>query len=185
MHRRPDIAAHIDRSYRKPHCQRSATGYGSRALPALCLLITLPLFARETPPTVVAGTRLRVKFDPTAGTAISRVGDGVSVHLLEPVEAEGREVLPIGTILRGRVLAVRKGDKKTKSYPMIRLGFEEGQLPDGWIFPVSASLADLGVSEHVDSEGVATTDRPSRGEDIGVAAGSAGAGAGAVLSRQQ
>lgn len=126
--------------------------------------------------------RLRVRFNSTVGTAISRQGDGVEVGLINPVEAEGREALPIGTVLTGRVLAVRKGDKHRKSYAMIRLGFTRVTLPDGRSFPLKASLADLGVSEYVDSEGAATTTPPSKGSDIAVpvTTGAAGAGIGAI-----
>jgi len=127
---------------------------------------------------MMAGTRLRVQFNSEVGTATSRVNDGVEVHLLKPVGAQGREALPVGTVLSGRVLVVRRGDKHTKTYAAIRLGFSRVTLPDGRSFPIEASLADLGVSEYVDSEGVASTVPPSKGKDIGTAAASAGIGAG-------
>ncbi len=148
----------------------------------ILLLTSLPLLAQEALRTVMAGTRLRVKFDTKVGTAISREGDGVDVRLIKPVEAEGREALPVGTILTGRVLAARKGDKHTKTFPMIRLGFTRVTLPDGRSYPVQASLADLGVSEYVDSEGAASTKPPTKGGDIAVpvATGAAGAGVGAI-----
>jgi type IV secretion system protein VirB10 len=130
----------------------------------------------------MAGTRLRVQFDSATGTATSREGDGVAVQLIKPVEAEGREVLPVGTVLSGRVVAVHKGNKHTKIYPMIRLAFHRLRLPDGRSFPVEASLADLGVSESVDSEGVASTVPNTKAGDIAVPAtmGAAGAGIGAI-----
>lgn len=145
---------------------------------SLLLLAALPLASQEALPTVAAGTRLRVQFNSAVGTAISRQGDGVEVHLLKPVSAEGREVLPVGTILSGRVLAARKGDKHSHTYPMLRLGFNRVALPDGRRFSIEASLADLGVDEYVDSEGAASTKRPTKAGDIGVAAGTGAAGAG-------
>lgn len=142
-------------------------------------LLTSPLLrGQEAPPAVMAGTKLRVQFDSEVGTAISRVNDGMEVHLLKPVGAQGRDALPVGTVLSGRVIGVRKGDKHTKTYAMIRLAFNRVTLPDGRSFPVQASLADLGVSEYVDSEGAASTVPPSKGRDIGTAAASAGVGAG-------
>jgi hypothetical protein len=126
----------------------------------------------------MAGTKLRVQFNSDVGTAISRVNDGVEVHIIKPGEGAGRNVLPVGTILSGRVIAVRRGDKHTKAYAMIRLGFNRVTLPGGPSFPVQASLADLGIREYVDSEGGASTVPPSKGKDIGTAAASAGAGAG-------
>ncbi len=149
---------------------------------SLLLLAALPLASQEASLTVTAGTNLRVQFTSEVGTAISRVNDGVEVHLLKPVEVAGREVLPVGATLSGRVLAVRKGDKHTKTYAMIRLGFTRVTLPDGRSFPVRASLADLGVSEYVDSEGAASTVPPTKTGDVvvPVATGAAGAGIGAI-----
>jgi len=142
------------------------------------LLSRSPLCAHESPFVLAAGTRLRVEFNTAVGTAISRPNDGVEVRLLKPATAGGREILPVGTVLTGRVLAARKGDKHTKTYPMIRLGFTRVTLPDGQSFPVQASLADLGVDEYVDSEGAASTVPPTKGGDIVVPATTTAAGAG-------
>jgi len=154
----------------------------SGVLGAIVLVALAGSAAQEPEFLVPAGARLRVEFDSAVGTAISRVNDGVEVHLLKPVEAEGREVLAVGTILTGRVLAVRKGDKHTKTYAMIRLGFTRVTLPDGRTLPLQASLADLGVSEYVDSEGAASTVPPTKGGDIAVpvTTGAAGAGIGGI-----
>ena len=138
----------------------------------------LPAAAQEPTVVAVAGTRLRVQFNIPVGTAISRVNDGVEVHLLQPVESEGRVVLPAGTILSGRVLAVHKGDKHTRTFPMLRLGFTQALLPDGRSLPARASLADLGISMEVDSEGVATPQKPTKGGDVAVPLGTGAAGAG-------
>jgi len=149
-----------------------------RAIRAIVILAALLVVGQVRAAVVPAGTRLRVKFDSAVGTAISRVNDGVEVQLLKPVDAEGREVLPVGTVLTGRVLAACKGDKHTKTYPMIRLGFTRVTLPDGQTFPVQASLADLGLDVYVDSEGAASTVPPTRGGDIVVPATTTAAGAG-------
>jgi len=142
------------------------------------LLPGLLLRAEGAPTTLAAGTRLRVEFNMAVGTAISRVNDGVEVHLLKPVLAAGREVLPVGTILSGRVLSVRKGDKHTHTIPMLRLGFDTVTLPDGREFTGAASLADLGMMLKVDSEGAAMTEKRTTGERVGGVAASGGIGAG-------
>jgi hypothetical protein len=149
-----------------------------RCLSFAVFLVALPISGQNSPITVTAGTRLRVEFNSPVGTDISRANDGVEVHLLKPVIVANRDVLPTGTILSGRVLAVQKGNKHTHTYPMIRLGFDEATLPDGRNFPLDASLADLGVSQTVDSEGAATQPEAKKGEDIGTVAGTTGAGAG-------
>ncbi len=146
------------------------------------LMTVLPLAAQQAATTAMAGTKRRVQFDNEVGTAISRVNDGVEVRLIKPVLVGGREVLPAGTTLSGRVLAVRRGDKHRKTYAMIRLGFNRVTLPDGRSFPAQASLANLGVSESVDSEGAASMGPVTKGDEVGVpvTTGATGAGIGAI-----
>ena len=76
-----------------------------------CLLMTVwaayPLVAQQPASSVMAGAKLRVEFMSEVGTAISRTNDGVQARLIKPLEAEGREAVPAGTVLSGRVLAVR------------------------------------------------------------------------------
>lgn len=155
-----------------------ARGSALRAALATLLFVVLPLCAEEAPPTVMAGTKLRVQFNNEVGTAISRVDDGLEVHLLKPVEAQGREVLPVGTILTGRVISVRKGDTHRKVFPVLRLAFEQVRLPDGRTFPVKASVADLGMMVNLDSEGAATPAGHTKADNVAGAAGAAGIGAG-------
>jgi hypothetical protein len=168
------------------HCRgrtnRDRHGQAGKCL--LCAVVGVflvpvpPLLARQPPPTVMAGTRLRVKFDSTVGTAISREGDGVTVQVIKPAEPQGSEVLPVGTILTGRVLFVRKGDTHKKVVPVLRLRFEQVRLPDGRTFPIMASLAGLGISEQVDSEGAAIPTQNTKTGNVAAAAGAAGVGAG-------
>lgn len=170
------------RTARQARCPKAYFCGSMVGILALSLLTASGLLGQESAITVTAGTRLRVQFNTEVGTGISRVNDGVEAHLLKPVEVAGHEVLPVGTVLSGRVLAVRKGDKHTKIYAMIRLGFIRVALPKGRSFPIEASLADLGVSEYVDSEGAASTKPPTKAGDIAVpvTTGAAGAGIGAI-----
>jgi hypothetical protein len=152
-----------------------------RIVSVLCLAAA-SLWSQGPPLTVPAGTRLRVQFDTPAGSAISRVNDGVEVHLLKPVVVAGREVLPAGAWLSGRVLAARAGNKKARTFPMLRLGFERLTLPDGRTAPIGASLADLGMMLKVDSEGAAMPPEATTGQDVAVAgtSGAIGAGIGGI-----
>lgn len=162
------------------NCFAKARGFLRLALLGTVLLFRLPLCGQEAAATVMAGTRLRVQFNNDVGTAISRANDRVEVHLLKAVEVGGPRG-PAGghSSFWARP---RKGDKHTKSYPTIRLGFSRLTLPDGRSAPIQAWLADLGVSEYVDSEGAASTKPPTKGGDIGVpvATGAAGAGIGGI-----
>jgi len=156
----------------------NARDFTLRATLAALVFVALPLWGQEVPTTVMAGTKLRVQFSNEVGTAISRVNDGVEVHLLKPVDVAGREGVPVGTILSGRVTAVRKGDTRRKVTPVLRLAFDHVRLPDGRAFPVKASLANLGMMVNVDSEGAAKPAGHTKSRDVAAAAGTAGIGAG-------
>ena len=147
------------------------------------LLAALSLLAAQEPAlTVPAGTRLRVQFETLVGSGISRAGDGVEVRLVKPVATQGREALPAGSVLTGRVLNARPGSKRTRTFPMLRLKFDRLTLPDGRSLPVAASLADLGILLAVDSEGAAMPPEATRGGDVAVAgtSGAIGAGIGGI-----
>jgi len=148
------------------------------------LLLASPLVGQDSTITAAAGTRLRVEFASTVGTDTSRIKDGVEVHLLKAVLVENQEVLPAGTILSGRVLAVHKGNKHTHTFPILRLAFDQAALPDGRKIPLQASLADLGATLKIDSEGTAMPPEATTGDDIRTVAttGAAGAGIGRLAS---
>lgn len=154
----------------------------SRAL-GVMLLAALGVMAAQAPESrIPAGTRLRVQFEAPVGSAISRAGDGVEVRLLKPALIRGAEVLPVGTVLSGRVLDARPGSKHTRTFPMLRLSFTRATLPDGREFPLEASLADLGALLTVDSEGAAMPPEATLGQDAAVAGtgGAIGAGVGGI-----
>jgi len=148
----------------------------------ILLLVYVPLRGQAPIETIPAGTRLRVEFTTQVGSAISRVNDGVEARLVKPVVAAGREILPAGAWLSGRVLAARPGNKKSRTFPMLRVGFDRITLPDGHSLPVVASLADLGMMLRVDAEGAAMPPEATTGQDVAVAgtSGAIGAGVGGI-----
>jgi hypothetical protein len=149
-----------------------------KRLLSVCLLLASSLVAQDSMVIAPAGTRLRVEFASPVGTDSARVKDGVEVHLLKGVVVENHEVLPAGTVLLGHVAALKKGNKHTHTYPMLRLAFNQAVLADGRKVPVQVSLADLGVSLNIDSEGTAMPTEATKGQDIGTVIGTGAAGAG-------
>jgi hypothetical protein len=164
------------------HCEE-CPHWAALKLSLAFLLLASPLLGQDSV-TAAAGTRLRVEFASAVGTDTSRIKDGVEVHLLKALLVENHEVLPAGTILFGRVLAVRKGNKHTHTFPMLRLAFDRADLPDGRKIPLQASLADLGVTLTIDSEGTAMPPEATKGDDLATVAttGVAGAGIGGLAS---
>ena len=165
-----------------PYLRHPETGSTVLRLLLVFLLLASPLLGQNSNVSAAAGTRLRVEFASVVGTESSRINDGVEVHLLKAVIVGNHELLPAGTILFGRVLAVQKGNKHTHTYPMLRLAFDQATFPDGRKIPLQASLADLGVSLRIDPEGTAMPPEATKGEDIWTLAATGAAGAGGAAT---
>jgi hypothetical protein len=97
-----------------PYLRHPETGSTVLRLLLVFLLLASPLLGQNSNVSAAAGTRLRVEFASVVGTESSRINDGVEVHLLKAVIVGNHELLPAGTILFGRVLAVQKGATSTR-----------------------------------------------------------------------
>ncbi|HXE90476.1 MAG TPA: hypothetical protein VNK82_05870 [Terriglobales bacterium] len=137
-----------------------------------------PARAQSDTVSLLAGTRLRAKLESSVSTKTARVGDGVEVILLQPVERGSNVLVPTGSRLTGRVEDVRAADRKQRISARLRLAFYRMTFPDGRALEAPASLQSLGMSQDVDAEGVATQPGISKGETAGVVVTGAGVGAG-------
>ena len=72
-------------------------------LPYLLFSINL-LAIRQVP----AGTPLHIRLTTTVGSYASKVGTPVSALLIAPVMLDGKIVLPVGSIVSGRVKMVAR-----------------------------------------------------------------------------
>ena len=62
-----------------------------------------PAPAPAPPVELTAGTTIEVRLDQALSTARNRTGDGFTATLDAPINADGREVLPVGARVQGRV----------------------------------------------------------------------------------
>ena len=116
-------------------------GYIAPAL-ALAEEITLP-----------AGTQLQVVLETTLSTRDSKAGDPFRARLAYAVFANEREVLPIGTVMEGKVVNL-KGPGRVAGKPEIQLRPEKLVLPDGDTVLLTAAItgAQGGDNLKVDPE---------------------------------
>ena len=89
-----------------------------------------------------AGTSLELALESELDTRRSYAGQSFTARLLQPARAEGRTVLPEGTLIRGRVTESKDAGRFGRS--RLTLAFERVSLPDGREVPMSASLQRLG-----------------------------------------
>jgi hypothetical protein len=85
-------------------------------------------------------------------TRFIRVDDPIKAQLLQPVVIDGKVALPPGTLLDGRVTAVRSAGRVNRPAELA-LRFEQITLPDGDVEPIAAVLALAPPRTRLDREG--------------------------------
>ena len=98
--------------------------------------------------TVPMGTPLQVALDQEI--RVSRVGQKVQARVMQPVWAFDRVVIPVGTILEGRILEIESLSKRKRTFAAmdanftparkVEVGFDQMQMPDGRRIPLETSV---------------------------------------------
>lgn len=106
------------------------------------------------PNEVPAGTILRTKIRQTLSTASTVVGTPFTAEVTVPMERDGRVVIPVGSVVKGRVTEVR-GGRRVRGAAALHLVPESVTLPDGTYYPLHAQVFDTSQYQatKVDSEG--------------------------------
>ncbi len=99
------------------------------------------------------GTLLRVEMKEGLSTASTMPGTKFTAQIVEPVEKDGRVIIPIGSILDGQVTEVH-GGRRISGRAALHLEPRSITLPDGTHYIVHAQLIDTSRSDFsVDGEG--------------------------------
>jgi hypothetical protein len=128
------------------------------------------------------GTLLKTKILDTLSTSSTMQGSRFTAAVTEPIERNGRVIIPVGSILEGRVTEVH-GGKRISGGALLHLETSNVTLPDGTHYIVHAQVIDTGKSDfNVSSEGTLKKKGHTR-ETLVVMGGVTGAGAatGAVV----
>jgi hypothetical protein len=128
------------------------------------------------------GTLLKTKMISTLSTESTVTGSRFTAEVTEPIERNGRVIIPVGSILDGRVTEVH-GGKRITGGALLHLETTNVTLPDGMHYIVHAQVIDTGNSDfRVTDEGTLKKKDHAK-ETLAVMGGVTGAGAatGAVL----
>lgn len=128
------------------------------------------------------GTLLKTRIRENLSTASTIPGTRFTAEVMEPVEKNGRVIIPIGSILEGQVTQVHSGHRITGA-AALHLETRNVTLPDGTHYVVHAQLIDTSRSEfNVNDEGTLKR-RDHAKENLAVVslATGGGAAAGAVI----
>jgi hypothetical protein len=128
------------------------------------------------------GTLLRTKMISTLSTESTVTGSRFTAAVTEPIERNGRVIIPVGSILEGRVTEVH-GGKRITGGAMLHLETSNVTLPDGTHYIVHAQVIDTGKSEFKVTDEGTLKKKDHAKETLAVMGGVTGAGAatGAVI----
>jgi hypothetical protein len=150
-----------------------------------------------TPPvrfhTLNTDQTIRVRMDSELNSKTARVGDRFSTTTVEPVYADGAEVIPAGSKVWGRVSTVKRAERRSPG--TISVNFYSVELPTQAKYTINGSLSSLQADDvNADNEStVAGKSNQKRdivfigggaatGAIIGaIAGGGKGAGIGAII----
>jgi hypothetical protein len=128
------------------------------------------------------GTTIHVRMREDLSTETTAAGTKFSAEVMEPIEKNGRVVIPIGSILNGQVTAIHSG-KRISGAPMLHLEPRDITLPDGTLYLLHAQVTDTSMSEFkVDTEGtLKRRDDVKKNLAVASLATGGGAAAGAMI----
>ncbi len=134
---------------------------GSKAQPASAVAVATPLDPDAEIVTSVPegenelreGTLLHVRMREDISTATTAEGAKFSAEIMEPIEKDGRVIIPMGAILNGQVTMVRSG-KRISGAAALHLEPRNVTLPDGTEYILHAQLTDTSFNDFkIDGEG--------------------------------
>ncbi|HEY0084224.1 MAG TPA: hypothetical protein VGB61_15700 [Pyrinomonadaceae bacterium] len=134
-----------------------------------------------TPPvryyTLDADQTIRVRMDSELNSGRARVGDRFSTTTVDPVYADGVEVIPAGSKVWGRVTTVKRAERRSPG--TISVSFNTVETPNRARYTVNGSLTSLsGDNDNVNADNESTVEgRSNQKRDIVFIGGGAATGA--------
>jgi hypothetical protein len=125
---------------------------------------------------------LKTKMVNTLSTESTVTGSRFTAEVTEPIERNGRVIIPVGAILEGRVTEVH-GGKRITGGALLHLETTNVTLPDGTHYIVHAQVIDTGNSDFKVTDEGTLKKKDHAKETLAVMGGVTGAGAatGAVV----
>jgi hypothetical protein len=164
-------------------------------LSAVVAALMTGIVARATqqpPPSIPAGSTLRVELDTTLTDATNKTGDTFTADVREPIYVNGKAVVPQWSTVSGHI-AFLKPSGRVRGKAQMRLVLDKITTPDGAVYALDGTLdeAQGGVCAHTavtgktkaDEEGTITgcgKSKKDAAEAAGIAGG-VGAGVGASI----
>jgi hypothetical protein len=136
-------------------------------------------YVPSKPGEIPDGTLVKVRLDEELSTLTTRPGTKFTAQVSEPVMRDGRVIVPVGSVLEGRVTWVR-GGRRIGGAAAIHLEPRSVTLPDGMQYFLRARVIDTNSWENtkVDEEGTIMRSENKK-RNVGIIALTTGGGAAA------
>lgn len=120
---------------------------------------------------------MRVRLDNELNSGTARVGDRFSTTTVDPIYADGVEVIPAGSKVLGRVKTVSRAGRRTPGN--ISVSFISVVMPNRATYAINGSLTDMqGGSDNVNADNESTVQgKSNRNRDAVFIGGGAATGA--------
>jgi hypothetical protein len=144
---------------------------------ALISVMSLATAWAETNRSLPAGTAMKIKLQNTLATFSSKQGDTFTGRVTEPVAMNGKTLIPVGSTVQGTVGRVAE-PRRVQGRPTIALFPHTVIMPNGERFNLSATVVDTNLhnGSDVNDEGQFKGNTRERGDNVELAAGTAGGG---------
>ena len=154
----------------------------------LAATAAVPVLATDSKdiPKVPAGSTLRIRLTTTLTSKTNKTGDTFTGQVVQPIMADGKEVIPVGSLIDGHVAFIKPpGRIKTKAE--MRIVVDHVVTPDDLKYNLAAGLADgqvgpcakTGTDEEGTVKGCGKSKKDAAKDSA--LAGALGAGAGASV----
>jgi len=129
--------------------------------------------------TIPDGTLVLARLETTLNSRTNRQGDRFTAKVTESIRVAGKEVIPMGTTIEGRVAEVKTAGR-VKGRSEMNLSYERLIFPNGVSETIVASQADLDdkQKEEIDRKEGTIKGESSRKRDAAEVGGGAAVGAG-------
>lgn len=101
------------------------------------------------PVQVPGGTAIVVALSSPLSSKTAKIGDTFGATVASNVVANGRIAVPAGTRVSGKVVQVVSGSRSIGAVPALGLEFDQLELDDGQVVPITGTLNEQGASEKV------------------------------------
>ncbi len=98
---------------------------------------------------VPGGTAIVVALSSPLSSKTAKIGDTFGATVASNVVANGQIAVPAGTRVSGKVVQVVSGSRSIGAVPALGLEFDQLELDDGQVVPITGTLNEQGASEKV------------------------------------